>query len=168
MYNVMFCLFLKTLTLTPLGRCFVHPYMAHKRQDSDISDISMLTASDHTSSSQHSCDSAVSADFAAEVEALLDDKTNNPTVTVVNQARKAVEWLAKTEDPRRHLDTLDYAELLHAVLKCSEFCGSKRYSACAIAISYDENAKDENNMERLTSLGLAWLSHLLYPCTSGH
>lgn len=142
--------------------------MAHNRQDSDLSDISMQTASDHTSSSQHSCDSAVSADFAAEVEALLDDKTDHPTVTVVREARKAIEWLEKTEDPRRHLDKLDYAELLQALLECSELCGGKRYTACAIVISYDESAKDDKNMERLTSLGLAWLSHLLYPCTSGH
>jgi hypothetical protein len=142
--------------------------MAHSRQGSDLSDLSMLTASDGTSSSQHSCDSAVSADFAAEVEALLDDETSHSTVTVVGKALKAIEWLANTEDPRRHLDKLDYSELLRAVLQCSELCGSKRYIACAIVISYDENAKDEKNMERLTSLGLAWLSHLLYPCKSGH
>jgi hypothetical protein len=140
--------------------------MAHIRQDSDHSDISMLTASDSTSSSQHSCDSTVSADFAAQVEALLDDETNHPSVKIVGKALQAIVWLEKTEDPRRYLDKLDYAELLRAVLQCSELCGSKRYTACAIVVSYDASAKDDEKMERLTSLGLAWLSHLLYPCTS--
>jgi hypothetical protein len=109
---------------------------------------------------------ASSMEFAANLEASLKDEAQYPTENLVIQANKAIEWLRNTNDKRRYLDKLDYASLLNAMLLYSDLCGSTRYTACAIAISYAASGDHDVNMENLSSLGLAWLSHLLYPCES--
>lgn len=132
----------------------------HKHQGSNVPGISMGST---LTSSQMSCDSALSPEFAANLEACLADENQYPTLNLVRRAHDTIRWLKGTDDKRRFLETMDYANLLAAMLKYSELCGSKRYTACAIAISYIATDDNDSNMERLSSLGLAWLSHLLYP-----
>ena len=55
---------------------------------------------------------------------LPNHETNNSIL--VEKVRQVIEWLAKTEDPRRHLDKLNYVEFLHTVLSES---GSQLTSA---------------------------------------
>jgi hypothetical protein len=113
-----------------------------------------------------SCERALSPEFVANLEASLKDEVRYPTPTLVLRANKTIAWLKNTNDERRYLNKLDYANLLDAMLLYSDLCGSKRYTACAIAISYSAGDSADVNMENLSSLGLAWLSHLLYPCES--
>jgi hypothetical protein len=63
-----------------------------------------------------SCDSALSAEFAANLEASLADEVQHSTSTLVLRANEAIAWLRNTNDKRRYQGTLDYANLLDAML----------------------------------------------------
>jgi hypothetical protein len=74
--------------------------------------------------------SALSPEFATNLEVSLKDEAQYSTATLVIQELESITWLRDINDKRRYLGKLDYANLLDAMLLYSDLCGSKRYLHC--------------------------------------
>ncbi|KAF9476030.1 hypothetical protein BDN70DRAFT_953031 [Pholiota conissans] len=111
-----------------------------------------------------------SAEFRTQLELLIADEEALPTTQVIKKAEAAVEWLKAIESPLRFLicpwspeKRADYAKLLETMLQFSQMSRGRRYTACAIYLSYREGTTNDAKINNLTALSLMWMAYLVYP-----
>lgn len=128
--------------------------------------LASSSSTEFNASSDLIADSVTGAAFLERIQGRINDSTQQ-TQVLYEQARWSIDaLLQKPEQFFTHHD-LNIIDLLRAMLECSQQIGdsSTRYTASAILAcngSSDDSEADRGS-KQLVELGVAWLSHILYP-----